>query len=308
MRKKLTFIILSSGGSRVRQLSTSRLAIGVLSVFVLAVLTSVGLLTKDYLALKRTIGHQSALQSELQTREAEIEFQQKQIAAFAEEINLLKNRILALNDFEKKIRIIANLEVPVDDGNLFGVGGSPPEDLDPTDQMKKDQSALLREMHEQVEQLDTASIQQAEGFDALLDSLEDQKNLLACTPSIRPATGWVSSSFGYRRSPFTGRKEFHPALDIANRAGTPIVAPADGVVRFVGKKGLLGKAVVIDHGHGVITRYGHLGEGLVKKGEKVKRGDVIAKMGNTGRSTGPHLHYEIRLKGVPVNPQNYIIN
>lgn len=308
MRKKLTFIVLSGGGSQVRQLSTNRLALVALALCFLVAIAGFGLLTKDYLSLKSTVSLQASLQSKLENRDAEIEFQKKQIASFAEEINLLKNRIIALNDFEKKIRIIANLEVPKDDGNVFGVGGSLPEDLDPTEQMRRDKATLLRDMHHQMEQLDTASVQQAEGFDALLDSLEDQKNLLASTPSIRPTTGWVSSSFGYRRSPFTGRKEFHPALDIANREGTPIVAPADGIVRFTGKKGLLGRLVVIDHGHGMVTRYGHLSEPLVKKGEKVKRGDVVAKMGNTGRSTGPHVHYEIRLNGVPVNPSNYIIN
>jgi murein DD-endopeptidase MepM/ murein hydrolase activator NlpD len=308
MHKKLTFIVLSSGGSRIRQMNTSRWTLITLALVFFAGLIGVGLLTKDYLALKQSVRHQASLKSDLEDRDAEIAFQKKQIASFADEINALKTRIVALNDFEKKIRIIANLEVKNEDDNLFGVGGSPPEDIDATDQLKKDQASLLREMHEQVNQLDLASTQQAEGFDALFDSLEDQKNLLACTPSIRPTNGWISSSFGNRRSPFTGRREFHSGLDIANRSGTPIVATADGVIRFVGKKGLLGTLVVIDHGHGMLTRYGHLAEGLVKNGEKVKRGDVIAKMGNTGRSTGPHLHYEIRLNGVPINPSNYIIN
>ncbi len=308
MHKKLTFIVLSSGGSRIRQMNTSHWTLVTLALVFLAGMVGVGFLTKDYLALKHSLHHQGALKSDLEDRDAEIAFQKKQIASFAQEINALKTRIVALNDFEKKIRIIANLEVKNEDDNLFGVGGSPPEDIDATDQLKKDQASLLREMHEQVNQLDLASTQQAEGFDALFDSLEDQKNLLACTPSIRPTNGWISSSFGNRRSPFTSRREFHSGLDIANRSGTPIVATANGIIRFVGKKGLLGNLVVIDHGHGMISRYGHLAEGLVKKGEKVKRGDVIAKMGNTGRSTGPHLHYEIRLNGVPINPSNYIID
>ncbi len=97
-------------------------------------------------------------------------------------------------------------------------------------------------------------------------------------------------------------------MDIANRKGTAILATANGIVSFAGKKGPMGNVVVIDHGHGMITRYAHLSEALKKQGDTVKRGDIIAQMGNSGRSTGPHLHYEVHLNGVPVNPVTYILN
>jgi murein DD-endopeptidase MepM/ murein hydrolase activator NlpD len=135
---------------------------------------------------------------------------------------------------------------------------------------------------------------------------------LASTPAIRPLSGdaksWVTSRFGYRKSPFTGRREFHKGLDIASRKGTPILATADGVVTFAGKKGLLGMTIVIDHGHGMKTRYGHNHELLKKRGDKVKRWEPIALMGSSGRSTGPHTHYEVHLNGIPVNPEKYILN
>ena len=131
---------------------------------------------------------------------------------------------------------------------------------------------------------------------------------MASTPAIRPCKGWKTSNFGYRISPFTGRREFHKGFDIANRKGTPIVATADGVISFSSQKGLLGNALYIDHGHGMVTRYGHLDKILVKRGKSVKRGDKIATMGNTGRSTGPHVHYEIHMNGIPVNPEQYILN
>ena len=124
----------------------------------------------------------------------------------------------------------------------------------------------------------------------------------------RPALGWPTSKFGYRHSPFTGKREFHKGLDIANRKGSPIVATADGIVTFTGRKGLLGEVLVVDHGHGIVTRYAHLDKIISKKGTRVERGQVIAHMGNSGRSTGPHLHYEVRLNGVPVNPTKYILN
>ena len=163
-------------------------------------------------------------------------------------------------------------------------------------------------MHDQVQQLDRASKGQKNAFESLLESLENQRNLLACTPAIRPTNGWTTSRFGYRMSPFTGLREFHKGLDIANRKGTPVHTTADGVVAFIGNKGLLGKVIVVDHGHGMVTRYAHIDKALKKRGERVKRGDFIATIGNSGRTTGTHLHYEILVNGVPVNPEKYILN
>jgi murein DD-endopeptidase MepM/ murein hydrolase activator NlpD len=163
-------------------------------------------------------------------------------------------------------------------------------------------------MHQQMDELGAASQRQEGSFSSLLEKLEGQRNLLASTPAIRPTSGWMTSSFGQRVSPFTGRKEFHKGVDIANRNGTAILATANGVVAFAGEKGTMGNVLVIDHGHGMITRYAHLSEFLKKQGAKVKRGDIIAQMGNSGRSTGPHLHYEVHLNGVPINPAQYILN
>lgn len=97
-------------------------------------------------------------------------------------------------------------------------------------------------------------------------------------------------------------------MDIANKKGTPVSSTADGFVLYSAVKGLLGKVVIIDHGHGIVTRYAHLSKLIAKKGSRVKRGDLIGKIGNTGRSTGPHVHYEVRLNGIPVNPAKYILN
>ncbi|MCP4694110.1 MAG: M23 family metallopeptidase [Desulfobacterales bacterium] len=163
-------------------------------------------------------------------------------------------------------------------------------------------------MHDQVKLLDQAAQLQHQGFDSLVGVLQNQQNLLASTPAIWPVKGWVTSTFGRRKSPFTGLREFHKGLDIATRKGTPIIAPADGVVSAVGTKGFLGKMIAVDHGHGIVTRFGHLQKALKKRGDKVKRGDVIALVGATGRVTGPHVHYEVRLNGLPVNPKKYILN
>ena len=118
----------------------------------------------------------------------------------------------------------------------------------------------------------------------------------------------MSSTFGYRVSPFTSVKKMHEGLDIAAPRGTEVLAPADGVVTFNGVKGAYGNLLVLDHGYGLVTRFGHLSQILVQPGTRVKRGDRIALVGNTGRSTGDHLHYEVRIDGVPVNPTRYILD
>ena len=141
----------------------------------------------------------------------------------------------------------------------------------------------------------------------LWESLSNRQSLMQATPSLNPTNGWFTSKFGYRRSPFTGRLVMHGGLDIAANPGTPVFAPADGVVSFSGFEGGYGKLVSIDHGYGLVTRFGHLSKIYTQVGQKIKRGDMIAAVGNTGRSTGPHLHYEVRVNGIPVNPMNYIL-
>ena len=306
MRKKISLVILSNSGASVKQFTISKTF---LKGFVVFCLVTVGVLTYDYYNLKMSSVQSSNNAVQLTSQQDEIIRQRRQIQEFACEISDLKNKLVDLNNFEKKIRIIANIENTDDRDNLFGIGGSIPEDLDANIPLNRKHNSLLREMHDQVDQLQMASANQNQGFESLFKHLKDQQNLLASTPAIRPCKGgWTTSNFGYRISPFTGRREFHKGFDIANRKGTPIVAPADGVISFAGKKGLLGNAVYIDHGHGMVTRYGHLNKIIAKRGKHVKRGDKIATMGNTGRSTGPQVHYEIHMNGIPVNPEQYILN
>jgi murein DD-endopeptidase MepM/ murein hydrolase activator NlpD len=125
---------------------------------------------------------------------------------------------------------------------------------------------------------------------------------------VWPTQGWLTSRFGTRISPFTGKRQFHAGIDIAGERGTDIVATARGKVVYSGSKGPMGKTLIIDHGHGMRTHYGHADELLVKRGEIVERGDPIGSLGNTGRSTGPHLHYTVEVRGKSVNPLDYIFD
>jgi len=142
----------------------------------------------------------------------------------------------------------------------------------------------------------------------LWESLSERQSLINATPNIKPARGWLTSRFGYRVSPFSGKAAMHAGLDIAAAPGSPVYAPADGVVSYAGYDQGYGKLVSIDHGYGVNTRFGHLSQIYVQVGQKVSKWDVVAAVENTGRSTGPHLHYEVRINGTPVDPINFILD
>ncbi|MCB0393459.1 MAG: M23 family metallopeptidase [Bdellovibrionales bacterium] len=146
-----------------------------------------------------------------------------------------------------------------------------------------------------------------QGILELWEGLSQRQSLLRATPSVPPANGWFTSGFGYRVSPYTGKATLHQGLDIAALPGTPVRAPADGLVTYTGYDPGYGKLVSIDHGYGISTRFGHNSQIFVVVGQRVRRGDVISAVGNTGRATGPHVHYEVRLNSVPVDPRNYIL-
>ncbi|QDK36483.1 M23 family peptidase [Bdellovibrio sp. NC01] len=142
----------------------------------------------------------------------------------------------------------------------------------------------------------------------LWEGLSERQSLLSATPNIKPAKGWLTSRFGYRTSPFSGKSVLHAGLDIAAAPGSPVYAPADGVVTFASYDEGYGKLVSIDHGYGVSTRFGHMSQIYVQVGQRINKWDVLGAVGNTGRSTGPHLHYEVRINGTPVDPINYILD
>jgi len=153
---------------------------------------------------------------------------------------------------------------------------------------------------------------QGEWISDQLESVEKElvsrHELLASTPSIAPVLGLVTDGYGMRPDPFTGRRAFHRGLDISARRHTPVMAPADGIVVFAGRNGGLGKTIRLSHGFGFSTLYGHLDKVLVAPGDEVRRGDAIGLLGNSGRSTGPHLHYEVYADGRAVNPLYHILN
>ncbi len=308
MKNRLTLFIYSDTGkfARIRIFSARTLKMLAGGAMVLAMLFTY--LLYDYISVKNSRLDSLLIEREVTHLRSELDDRDRQIEIFHAKIDSLQLKMIKLNQLEQKIRNMAegvspeNLEI-----SGLGVGGTSPDDLDERFDGAKSSNDMIQDMVEEVRNLNQAAISKSEDFKALWDSLNEIRKLQDATPSIRPFEGgWISSNFGYRKSPFTGKKEFHTGLDIATRKGTLISATAGGIVTFTGSKGYLGKAVIIDHGYGIKTRYGHMSRIYVATGQPVKRGDVIGEVGSTGRSTGPHLHYEVRLNDIPVDARKYL--
>ena len=308
MKKRIKIWFHSGDSSDIRELSL-RKPVAVFLVFLfLGAVSGVSYLGYDYYQLKKKAFDNQALGRTIAFQEDELKSQRRQVQTFAKEIEVLKDQVRGLTKLEDQVRLIADIQKTGNSSGLIGIGGIPESNLDPDIPLENRHNNLIREMHTQVEQVQTATSQKKLDFNDLIKKLEKKKNILAATPSIKPVDGWITSRFGYRKSPFTGQRDFHSGLDISNRPGTEVIATANGKVTFASRKMYYGNMVTIDHGYGKATRYAHLKKILVKRGQKVKRGDVIALLGNTGQSTGPHLHYEVRINGAPVNPLKYILN
>lgn len=173
------------------------------------------------------------------------------------------------------------------------------------------ETALLKkdaeELDEKFAAANARTLDVEQNLQDLYELLIDQKDFLNALPTSQPAFGYFTSGFGVRRSPYGGREKMHEGIDIANHPQTEIRAPAHALVSFAGVKPGYGQVVVLDHGYGLETLYGHASRLVAKKGQKIRRGEVIALMGSTGRSTGSHVHYEVRINGIPVDPLSYIL-
>lgn len=269
--------------------------------------------------------------AELADLRVEATEQREQIALFGTRLADVDGQLEKVAELERKVRIIANLPgaagiggediaeivptnaegtplpigVPLDQTPHTGQGGGEPLD---TPAGVVPGVAKLEALEDFALDITSGASVRSGSLEDLLGQLEDKGQKLASSPSIWPTKGWMTSRFGPRVSPFTGRSQQHNGIDIAASGGSKIVSPARGRVSFAGKKGPLGNALVVDHGFGVKTWYGHTKEFFVKTGETVERGQLIAAVGSTGRSTGPHLHYVVEVNGKPRNPLDYIFD
>jgi len=294
-----TFLIIPKRKSSAKKITLSNNVLKGVAFCAIAVILASMYTYYDYIGLKRD-------KIELENLKKQTREQKAQIEGLVEKVNNFSMRMEELGQLDKNIRSMANIEERRYKGQILGAGGSINDETRINSRGETDQRMVIAKVERNIEQLSKDAVEQKNSFSELLGFLKNQKSILAATPSIWPVEGWVTSEFGYRSSPFSGEKEFHKGLDIATRMGVHVVAPADGLVSEVTYDRDMGHMVRINHGYGMTSWYGHLLRTPVKPGNMVKRGDVIGYVGNSGRSTGSHLHYSVALNGIPVNPRKYL--
>jgi len=234
--------------------------------------------------------------------EGEKEYLEKRLSEMKPFISELKEEMNQLMEKEKNIRLVFGLPEVDEAIREVGVGGPDPFAYEGSSNME------LSESLADVDKLLRQTKFERENLTQIHDQLLGKKDLLEHTPSIAPSVGYLSRGFGVKIDPFTGLRQPHWGIDLAADIGTPVYATAKGRVFFTGWHYGMGNLVIIDHGYGYRTHYGHLNKIKVKKGQTVERGDLIGGVGNTGYSTGPHLHYEVHYRNEPVNPKDYILS
>jgi murein DD-endopeptidase MepM/ murein hydrolase activator NlpD len=297
-KKFFSIIIVPHSKTSFKTISLSKKAAKALAGTGTFLLLALAVLLIDYFSM-------TVLRGKYRNLRQEAAAQQAKIADYETYVKRLKTTIANFESYAKKLNIMAGLRSPEVIKDEAGLGGGDPEPEDGTDLQgpSAPQDVTLSSIQNLAQKAESVE----KNLNSLVGFFEEQTARLATTPTIWPTIGWLSSPFGNRIDPFTGKAQFHRGIDIATNFGNPIVASADGIVASVSVDRALGKMVIISHGSGVSTYYGHLEKFAVKSGAKVKRGDVIGYVGKTGRALGPHLHYEIRIDGRSVNPRSYIL-
>jgi murein DD-endopeptidase MepM/ murein hydrolase activator NlpD len=259
--------------------------IGVLLLGV--IMLSIGFATK-YVELVKSLDELETLRQENIAKSAQIEL-------LAQEAEILLEKFEELKKLEEKLRGFTNDESNAETNQLRDYLFATNRGLTTLDRANRS----LVHINENIQE-------QKGSMESIISNIEEQNRLLNATPRGWPTSGRITSPFGNRRHPITGGRDFHTGIDIANSTGTPIYATAHGTVAIASYKGGWGNLVVIEHGYGFTTYYAHLSRIVVRPNQEVSRGQLIGYMGSTGSSTGPHLHYEVRVRGNPVNPRPYM--
>ncbi len=289
MRLKYFTVILVQSPARFRKLRISTLQIAVAGAA--ALILAIGSLFVTWGFLSDPISREEVEYLALENTNLQ-QVNQK----FESTIRNLESLLSQYEDRTRQLAIVAGLD-EIHSGGDTGIGGDILTEFDGGAEIP---GGLIG--------LESRAAQLSGTLDRVATELDARRLKISSMPAISPVPGLLTSSFGYRKDPITGSRAFHPALDIAAAPGKPVVASADAVVTKAGRAGGLGRAVYLSHGFGISTRYGHLSKIAVEAGQHVRRGDVIGYVGNSGRSTGYHLHYEIRIDGEAVNPRGYLLD
>ena len=227
----------------------------------------------------------------------------------SEKVSQLEGELSKIRELDQRLRVLAGLNKGEAQPAPLAQGGSDTVSRTALVEALKQRTGRVADwVNRDLTALGQEISSRARSLRELKTYLEDKVATLASTPTILPIKGLITAGYGYRKSPFTGQREFHEGLDIAAPFGTPILATADGIVSFAGPLVAYGNVVFVDHGHGFATFYGHNSTNRVREGQRVRRGDIVAYVGTTGRTTGPHVHYEVHVDGVISNPLKYAID
>lgn len=232
--------------------------------------------------------------------------QSQQIACLSAKVDKFSERMEALRQFDIKIRILAASVSGRDNKIPLGMGGSSNQHIRLKELLQRDNEKIFSEMHKSIGNLNNDAREREQSFTEILLFLREHKSLLTATPSLWPTRGLVTSEFGWRNDPFGNGSQFHRGIDIATSHGKPVIAPADGLVVASEYRAEEGQFMKIDHGHGFSTTYSHLSGRKVAGGTRIEKGQVVGYVGDTGRSTGAHLHYAVYINNIPVNPRTYL--
>jgi murein DD-endopeptidase MepM/ murein hydrolase activator NlpD len=303
--KSFTIIIMPEGVKgkyRTIELSkkTIKIMVSALGVFVFIFL----FIIIDYFNVKSTAILVKKLENENKT-------QAQKIVMLEDTMKDLNAKLTKFEEYKRKLNIIAGLESPmslteIGQGDIPLQNSVPPTKNNINNSINPQKKITLNQP-DKVELIKNKANKIEKNLDFLYNYFKEQQKILASTPSIWPTRGIITSTFNWRIDPFTGLREFHYGIDIATQLGNPVKATADGIIVESAFKKDFGNYVAILHSYGFKTIYAHLKKRLVRVGQKVKRGDSIGLVGSTGKSTAPHLHYEVRVHNKPVNPLDYIL-
>lgn len=315
-RKQFTVLIVSQEASKVKKFIFTPLSLKIAAAFFIVLVLAFAFFFHDYLKYKNKIKH-------IQKVRTQAQFGQEEILSFVEKLDILEAQLAKLREMEKqvekelkdvqelkkrkKVKKLSFPLPPTKPPNVLHDGAiSPVFRKEEISILEKERPRIASRLYQDMLELHWESLERTQDFQKLTEYLQAQKSFLHAVPSLWPVWGRITSRFGDTRiNPASGGARPHMGLDIAVPKGTPIVAPAAGVVTTAGREPQYGKMIIINHGHGYSTVYGHLQKILVKVGQKLEEGQQIGTVGSTGSSTGPHLHYEVRLNGRYRNPARY---
>ncbi|MDH4265729.1 MAG: M23 family metallopeptidase [Deltaproteobacteria bacterium] len=322
VKKDYTILITSQKAAKVKKFILSpltlKIAAGTLGIFIIIC----GFMVYQYVNFKKKVVELQAIHMETHAQEAEIRSREAEIRSFRGKISSLEEQLGKLKEMEKQVEqdlkeVIELEKTKKVTPKVFRKTTSSVKKEDREESLiareeevsilDKERNRLVSRLHHDLLNLRQEFFQREKSLKELQEFLQAQKSFLLATPSLWPVLGRVSSRFGDTRlSPSSGGIRPHKGIDISAPIGTMVVAPADGVVNFAERESEYGRLICLDHGHGYSTMFSHLKDFFVKTGEKVIKGQTIGSVGMSGNSTGPHLHYEVRIHNNPVNPARYL--